>query len=398
MAVKIPTIQELYDQILNDIATEFNVDVTELGLTYQVYAKAQAGIVYTQYLGLSGVQKNVFYDLAEESVLIRYGQIILGRLPSPSVAGEYEIQITGSIGALIPASTQFRADDTTLVSGNLFVVDSDFTLTATTDTVQVRALTAGTTASLVIGDNLTATAPIVNVLSEATVTDIVVLATQGETIEEYRADVVLQAQIEPQGGSPGDYRLWCSEIPEIRNVYTFAKIGSPGDIEIYIEATPENTAPAEITGVPTQTTIDEVYLNNGIDPESGIVIINPITAKGRKPIGVFSISSLSINPLSVDLYFEGLSDTSVVPSIRTAVDNLLYNIRPFVAGADLLSNKNDVLSIGQIIAAVISVIANQGISYTNLTMEVDGVITNSFQFLLGYTPNLVTINNDGIPV
>ena len=65
MAVTIPTLEELTDQILQDIATEFGVDVSELGTTYIVAAKVQAGIIYQQYLALSGVQKNIFYDLAD---------------------------------------------------------------------------------------------------------------------------------------------------------------------------------------------------------------------------------------------------------------------------------------------------------------------------------------------
>jgi len=398
MGVQIPTLQELTDQILNDIATEFDVDVSELGTTYTVPAKVQAALIYQQYLALSGVQKNIFYDLAEESVLIRYGEIILGRRPAPAEAGEYNVEVTGQVGATIPAGTQFRANDDTLAAGALFIVDSDFELLSTTDTLSIRALEAGTDSALVVDNELTATAPIVNVNSEVIVTLITKTPVAAESISNYRADVIEQAQIEPQGGSPGDYRLWCSEIPEIRNSFAYAKFGSPGDIEIYIEATAENTAPAEIRGVPTQATIDEVYLNNGVDPESGIVVINPITGKGRKPIGVFTINPLPVNPIKVDLKFTDLSDESIAPTIRTTVDALLYEIRPFVAGADLAINKNDTLTIGQIIAAVITVLAGTGITYTNLLMDVDGTEVSIFQFLLGNYPYLGEIRNNGNPI
>ncbi|MCK5614416.1 baseplate J/gp47 family protein [Candidatus Pacearchaeota archaeon] len=399
MAVTIPTLEELTDQILQDIATEFGVDVSELGTTYIVAAKVQAGIIYQQYLALSGVQKNIFYDLAEESILIRYGSIILGRTPSPAEAGEYEVEVIGQIGAIITAATQFKANDNALAAGLLFVVDQDFTLTAEIDTLPLRALTPGIEASLFVDDLLTSTSPIVNVNSEVKVTAITKAPVSAESIESYRADVIEAAKIEPQGGSPGDFRLWCSEIPEIRKTYPFAKSGSPGDIEIYIEATEENTAPSEITGVPTQATIDEVYTAQiGATPESGIVVINPITAKGRKPISVFTIFPLPVNPISVDLDFTGLSDESIAPSIKTAIDALLYDIRPFVAGADLITNKKDILTIGQVIAIVITVLSGTGITYTTLDMLVDGNIVNEFQFLLGNYPYLRFVNNDGNPI
>lgn len=398
MAVKIPTIQELIDQILNDIATEFNVDVSELGDTYIVWATVQGGMIYQQYLGLSGVQKNIFYDLAEESILIRYGQIILGRKPAPAEAGEYNVEVTGQIGAVITAGTQFRANDETLAAGKLFVVDADFTLSNTTDTLPIRALEPGTESALIINDLLTATAPIVNVDSEVKVTLITKTPVAAESIESYRADVIEAAQIEPQGGAPGDYRLWASEVPEVRQTYPYAKIGSPGDVEIYIEATPENSKPLEIPGVPAQETIDEVYLYNGVDPESGAVVINPVTGKGRKPIGVFNIFPLPVTPVPVDLRFINLTDETIASTIRATVDALLFNIRPFVAGADLLKNKSDKLTIGQIIAAVITVLSGTGITYTNLVMDVDGVETIEFQFLLGNYPYLRTINNNGNPI
>ena len=399
MAVTIPTLDELTNQILQDIATEFGVDVSELGTTYIVAAKVQAGIIYQQYLALSGVQKNIFYDLAEESILIRYGSIILGRTPSPAEAGEYEVEVTGQIGAVITASTQFRANDSALAAGLLFVVDQDFTLTSETDTLPLRALEPGIEASLFIDDLLTSTSPIVNVDSEVKVTAITKAPVSSESIESYRADVIEAAQIEPQGGSPGDFRLWCSDIPEIRTTYPYAKLGAPGNIEIYIEATPENTAPSEITGVPTQATIDEVYkAQSGATPESGIVVINPITGKGRKPISVFTILPLPVNPLSVDLDFTGLSDESIAPSIKTAIDALLYDTRPFVAGADLITNKKDILTIGQIIAVVITVLSGTGITYTTLTMDVDGNQVDTFQFLLGDYPYLRFVNNDGNPI
>jgi uncharacterized phage protein gp47/JayE len=399
MAVTIPTLDDLTNQILQDIATEFGVDVSDLGTTYVVAAKVQAGIIYQQYLALSGVQKNIFYDLAEESILIRYGSIILGRTPAPAEAGEYTVEVTGTIGATVPAGTQYKANESTLASGYLFIVDQDFTLTAETDSMPIRALTPGVEAALFVDDLLTASAPITDVNREVKVTAITTQPVAAEDIESYRDDVIEAAQIEPQGGSPGDFRLWCSEIPEIRTTYPYAKLGAPGNIEIYIEATKENTAPSEIEGVPTQATIDEVYTAaTASTPETGIVVINPTTGKGRKPISVFTILPLPVNPIPVDVDFTGLSDESIAASLRTSIENLLYDIRPFVAGADLEKNKNDILTIGQIIAEVISVIEGTGITYTTLTMDVDSVTVNTYQFLNGDYPYLRFINNNGSPI
>ena len=79
MAVQIPTLNELYNAILADYATQLGVDVSDLGKSYQVRAKVMAGVQYQLYTTLSSVQKNMFYDLADQDQLIRQGKIIIGR-------------------------------------------------------------------------------------------------------------------------------------------------------------------------------------------------------------------------------------------------------------------------------------------------------------------------------
>lgn len=398
MAVTIPTLNELYNDILNDYATELEVDVNSLGKSYLVRAKVQAGMMYTFYLSLSSVQQNIFYDLAEEDQLIRYGQQILGRSPAPATQGLYTIQVTGSIGAVIPAQTQFVGGEDINAAGFIFIVDTEKTLTATTDTLQVRALTAGVDSRLTVDDTLNSVQPLVNVDSLAVVTVVDTEPTAAESIDDYRADVVEGAKSEPNGGSPSDYRLWASDVPEVRTVYPYAKLGSAADVEVYIEATAGNTKPLGITGEPTQDTIDDVYKVELNGDETGALIINPITLKGRKPIGVNNIIPLSVNPIPVDMYFIGLSDESKAVDIKNVIDTLLYDIRPFIAGADNITDRNDILTISTLIAATFQLLAGTGISYTTLTMNVDDNNVNSYQFYEGYYPYLRTIYNNGLPL
>ncbi len=397
MAVTIPTKTALYNQILNDIAGQLGVDASYLGDTYKVPAKVQAGMIYHMYLALSAVQKNIFYDLCEESVLIRYGSIILGRKPSPAEAGVYNVQVTGTIGATIPASTTFKANDdvnNSDAAGTLFILDEEYTLVSETDTISLRSLEPGTDAALIVGDLLTSTSPITNVDSEVEVTEITTDPVEAEDISSYRDDLIEQAQIEPQGGSPGDYRLWAQDVPEVRTIYPYAKEGNPGDLVIYVEATEENSATGDITGVPTQTTIDDVYLNDdGV--ESGAIVINSDTGKGRKPIGVFSVDIEPVNPVKVDIDFTNLTDTSIIDTIRSTIDDLFYDIRPFVAGADVYADKNDILTLSKVIAEIIAVLDSTDITYEDISMNVDYEETTKIQFLLGDYPYLSELRNNG---
>jgi len=395
----IPSIDEIYQAILNDYATEFEVDVNQLGWTYEVRAKVLAGLHYPIYLYAAAVQRNVFPDLAEISQLIRYGLGSLKRTPAPATAGEYTIEVTGEIGAVITAGTTFKANDNTLAAGFLFVVDIEKTLTATTDTLQVRALTVGTTSVLFIDDLITATAPIADVDSEAKVTVITVQPSAAESIESYRADVVEAAQLEPQGGAGSDYRLWASDVPEVRTVYPYAKLGSAGDINVFIEATKENSAPLETPGVPTQQTINDVYTKQiGLTPESGALVYSDLDQRGRRPMSVFNIFPLPVSPVAVNLFFTDLSDESISDQLRSVIDELLYKIRPFIASAQSLKSKNDILTISQLIATTTNLIAGTGITYSALIMTVGGVGESSHQFFDGDYPFLSIIENNGDPI
>lgn len=399
MAVEIPTLDNLYNQILNDYATQLSVDITDLGDSYLVRAKVQAGILYQLYITLSSVQKNVFYDTADEDQLIRQGKQIIGRTPSPASPGEYTIQVTGQIGAVIPASTQFKANDSTEAAGFLFIVDNEFTLTATTDSLTVRALTPGLEPLLYVDDLLTSTQPIVNVDSEVTVLSVDIEPSAAEDIESYREDVLQFVRLEPQGGSSSDYRLWASDVPGVRTVYPYLKSGSPGDVEIFIEATIENSKPLGIPGEPTDQTINDVYTPQvGATPESGVLIWNDDQQRGRKPIGVFNIFTFSVDPVAVDLYLTDLTDETLSSQIRTVVDSLMYDVRPFVAGADNITAKNNILTIAAIINVVFDLLSGTGITYTDISMEIGSLTVTSYEFDRGFYPYLRNIYNNSVAI
>lgn len=399
MAVEIPTYNELYNNILNDNATKLGVNVTDLGDSIIVRAKVLAGIQYQLYLTVSRVQRNQFPDLADEDELIRQGEPLLGRVPSPATQGQYVVQVTGEIGAVIDASTQFIANDSTNAAGYLFIVDNEFTLTAETDSLTIRALTPGLDPLLYIDDLLTSAQPIVNVDSECKTLSVSVEPSNAEDIESYRDDVLEFVRLEPQGGSPSDYKLWASDVPEVRTVYPYLKTGSPGDVEVFIEATPENSKPLGITGEPSDQTINDVYTPQvGSTPESGALIWNDAQARGRKPIGVFNIFPYSVDPVAVDIYFIELTDNSIATQLRSTIESLMYDVRPFIAGADNIADKNDSLTIAAIINVVFSLLSGTGITYTDISMQIGGLTVTSYEFTRGYYPYLRNIYNNAISI
>jgi hypothetical protein len=69
----------------------------------------------------------------------------------------------------------------------------------------------------------------------------------------------------------------------------------------------------------------------------------------------------------------------------------LYDVRPFISGADLRRNKNDILYSGQVQSVVTDSLVN-GNFFNTLTLTVDGNVEVSYEFTLGSIPFLQTLN------
>src|SRR5690242_194274 len=127
--IPIPTISQLYNDILNDIQAQFGSNIPLFGKNYsRASAMVQAARLKIYYLVLGNLQKNIFVDTADpESVggtLERWGRIKLGRNPFPAVAAQYQVVVTGSIGAQIKSSQTFKSNDDSANPGMLFVLDN----------------------------------------------------------------------------------------------------------------------------------------------------------------------------------------------------------------------------------------------------------------------------------
>jgi uncharacterized phage protein gp47/JayE len=395
MAIDIPSIDELYERRLNDFATALGVSVDTLGDSYLVEAKVDSAMMYNFYLKLSQTQENIYPDLAEESVLKRYGFALLKRYPTPATQGIYTATVTGTTGAVISEATQFVSDS---APGYLFIIDADYTMPASTGTITIRSLTAGIEPLLSVGDTLTSIQPLTNINDTIVVDGVTVSPVSAESLTDYREDTLIAIRTLPQGGSPADIILWCLDESTVRTVYPYM-LPNPGDLTVYVEATESNTAPGEAIGVPTQATLDAVYTApDGVDPESGVVIYDEVLQKGRMLVNIQNIYSQPVTALEVDVDIIGLSDNTIAETIKAAYASLFYSIRPFAAGGQSITEKNDVLSIGTIQAVLIEVLSGTGITYTSVSYTVDGNSETNYTFAFGNIPVLNELTNDGVPI
>lgn len=392
MAVKIPTTKELFDAIISDINTEFGITVPFFGKIFlYAFAAVQSGTLKLFYLTLGSVQKNIAPDTAEEEAnggtLERWGRIKLGRNPTPSTNAIYNVIPTGSVGAIIKAGTTFKSDDSSLNPGKLYINDSDYTLITGINLFKVRSLETGSIVSLSDGDKLTVTAPIALVDKQISVSSEDTQPIDAESIELYRERVIESFQLEPQGGASSDYRIWASDAQGVRKVYPFANPNQCSGVVIFIEATISDSIDGK--GTPTAQIIQDVESVVNFDPD----ITKSLEERGRRPLQVLDLySAITLNQIEIEIQnFQGLTG-EIQTSIQDAVNTFLYEIRPYVAGADIPENKNDVLSVNDLIVVINSAIPKTTF-FDILTLKVNGnVIVSNYIFVDGNIPTLDSIN------
>ena len=390
--MNIPSLNQLFLDIKANLDAEFNITIPTFGKNYlRSQAAVAAARLKLYYLTIARVQKNIFVDTADPEAiggtLEQFGRVKLGRNPFPAVAGEYTVEINGTIGATIKANSTFKSNDDSANPGKLFVLDVEKILVAPIDTISLRALEPGLDSKLSIADLLSSTAPIANVdkIGKVLAEDVQPLA--AEPIEDYREKAIEAYQLEPQGGAASDYRIWSADAQGVKRVYPFAKSGDSNVIDLFVEATLADSI--DNMGTPSALILDDVEDVVEFDPD----ITKPLEERGRRPLGILQINFLPIVIKTIDIEivdFVGLNPT-LEQNINTAVTAFLAEIRPFVPGADVVADKNDLLTINRLIAAIQEVLTNENF-FSDVIIKVDTApIGASFQFLNGDIPFLGAI-------
>lgn len=394
MAV-IPTIAEIYETLSNDLKNKLNLSDNDLKKVLDAVALSLTGQFKLTYLFLADIQNNIFPDTADSAAnggtLERQGLIYLNRIRRPATSGIFNIQVNAEAGSVLRSGITFKSNDDSFNPGELYILDEEQNLTGVSndDIIEIRSIKGGTDLTLEVGDTLTITEPVIGVDKIVTIASIVELPLAEESVEDYRAAILQSIQLEPQGGAKTDYRLWAADAQGVRLVYPYVKDGEAGTVQIYVEATVGDSTDGN--GTPPAALLDDVAEVIEFDPDITI----DTNSRGRRPIQA-NIEVLPILPIPVDIVVEGLQE--ITPEIEVAVrDNIeqyLRTIRPYVAGADLARNKNDILYSARLQAVITDVLSASNF-FTDFTLLVEGVNQLSFLFTRQNIPYLrdLTLNS-----
>ncbi|APZ82861.1 hypothetical protein [Flavobacterium phage FL-1] len=382
----IPTIKNLYENMSSDLRSKLGLTIDYLKKNFDALTLVISAEIHLIYLYLSDIQDNIFPDKAtiadQGGTLERQGMIYMNRGPFPDSIGVFKVSVIGVAGSILRQNLTFKSNEATLNPGQVYILDSEYILIGTGDVIEIRSIGAGVDYNLNVNDNLTITEPVIGVDKTVTVTEVLEQPKAGETTELFRQAILNAIQLEPQGGSRADYRQWSSDAQGVRLVYPYVRDGAPSIIDLYIEATLVDSSDGK--GTPTSSIITEVEDVVEMDPD----ILKPINERGRRPMQAdVQVSAITLIP--VDIIISGLNDssTSVQDAIRSSVIDFLYDVRPFISGADLRRNKNDILYAGKVQSVVTESLIN-GNFFNTLDLQVDGNSVTSYEFNLGNIPYL----------
>ncbi len=386
----IPTIKNIQLNLSNDFKSKLGLTTDYLKKTLEVFSLVLSGEFHLAYLYLSDIQDNIFPDRATTQefggTLERQGMIYMNRPPFPDSIGVFKASVVGVAGSVLRQNLTFKSNEATLNPGQVYILDSEYTLIGTADVIEIRSIGAGVDYNLNVNDNLTITEPVIGVDKTITITEVVEQPKAGETTELYRQAILNAIQLEPQGGSKADYIQWSTDAQGVRKIYPYVRDVDAGTIDIYVEATLVDSTDGK--GTPSSSILLEVEDVIEMDPD----ITKPLNERGRRPMQA-DPNVVSIILVPVDITITGLNDspTSVRDTIESSIIDLLYDVRPFISGADLRRDKNDILYSGKVQSVVTDSLIN-GNFFNTLDLYVDGNAVTSYEFTLGNIPYLRDLN------
>lgn len=389
----IPTIRQLYDQLGKGFKNKLGLNYNKLRTVLDAISAVVSAQLKIAYLYINDIRKNTFPDTADPEEdggeLTRMGLIYLGRYPFPATDGIYKLKISGVVNSEIRSGLTFKSNDDATSMGKMFITDESYILTGANDFIEIRSLESGLDSLLSVGDHLTITEPVIGVDFDTEVTQVLYSPTSAEPTEDYRRAILNVLQIEPRGGSKGDYMLWAKDANGVKNVYPYVKSSDAGVIQIFVEAQPINSTDGN--GTPTTSILNEVKDVIETDPDESL----PIYERSRKPMQAFlEVRPIVLRPVDVEITGMNVFNQSIYNVVKSNLVTYVRTVRPFIDGAMLLRDRNDFLYDGKLQAEAADSL-NAGNFFANLQMEVDGNEESQFQFTNGNIPYLRTLIING---
>jgi uncharacterized phage protein gp47/JayE len=345
VSLQTPTTQEINDNIVAQLQASLNQTIPLLPKSFlRVLAKVMAGVFVLLYKYGGFIFLQIFVRTASANQtevngvmlapLIEWGRLIGVGDPGPATQSELLIDITVETqSGQLPSGSQLIGQS----NGVTYITIGSILLDSSTVQVTIRAVSdqsggdgSGVVGNLNPGDVVSFANPLPNVSRNAAVVSQVTTGADQESVEVYRQRIIDRFRKRPQGGAYADYQIWGEEPSGIINVYPYTS-DCPGQVDVYVEATPESSGNAD--GIPSAAQLQEVLQSIELDA-NGMATRRQANALPN----VFPITRTGFDVLVLGLVVDNLPD--VRADIEAALEEYFLDREPFIVGLSVPPRKD----------------------------------------------------------
>lgn len=299
MAFILPTLAETRQQTAADLETFLpGSDARTRRTATGVLSHALAGAVQGLHANIQARERNFLPDERAEAEGVERWAALLGIWYRAASAAGGQLAVTGTVGATLPSGTRLQHID-----GTEYLTQADLSLTASSGSVTIKAVSAGVAGNLPAGSRLTLLSPVLGINSSLEV------ATGGlsggadqETLDSLRARVLARLRNPPMGGGRTDYETWALEgHPSVTRAWV--SVAEQGGNTVTVRVVCDN----EVDIIPPQEVLDEV--------SAYIEVVRPVTAE------VFVVAPVAV-PITFQIALVPNSE-AVRAVVITALQDLL---------------------------------------------------------------------------
>ncbi|MFM0270091.1 baseplate J/gp47 family protein [Paraburkholderia aspalathi] len=366
-----PTLSALRTQIWTDIKSAVGLTVSLLQkAVLKIVGSALAALVFGLYGYLDWIAKQAVPFTSTDEFLAGWGAMKSVYLLAATPA-ELTVQFTGTAGTPLPAGTGVNRT----ADGFAYVTMSDATVSGTTVTVTVRAITAGTTGNCDVGTSVSLASAVTGIQSSGTVTAIASSGADVEDQDDYRDRVMLAFQDPVQGGAQADYVKWARDVAGVTRAWCSPNGFGAGTVVVYFmmdEAESSHAGfPQGMNGVsqydvgPGGAPRDVVATGDQLTVANAIITLQPVTAL------VYACSPIENQ---IGFHITGVSSTATQTAIEGALTDLMLREGAPAGTIDLSDVNSSIGSVsgssGYLIEAITSTVGGVTTTYpanTNIT-------------------------------
>jgi len=395
MSLDTPSTKEISDNIIAQIEASINQKIPLLPKSFiRVLSKALAGVFILLYKYGGFIFLQLFIKTASSfnttingitlNPLQEWGRLVGVGDPKSATSAELliEIQVDNQLGS-IDSQSQLIGK----INGVTYLTLGSVLLNSSTVQVTIKAVAdqqngggLGIIGNLNNGDIVSFVNPLANIKRDATVISQVITGANAENIENYRQRISDRWQKPPRGGAYSDYEIWGEETEGIINVYPYTS-DCPGQVDVYVEATPESSG--NENGFPTPSQLLAVLDSINYD-SNGLASRRPANCL----VNAFSITRVEFDIRVVGLVVENVSE--VRESIESSILEYFKSREPYIEGLSIPSRNDRITRVS--ISGIINDIVNANNGYFgNAFISLAGTDTALHSLEIGEKARLGTV-------